>query len=192
MTSLSQAHRSSASIRSPAYWSMLGLIIERPDYGYGLVQRFRREYGDALPLSSDSHVYDGLRVLERASLIEVYASRGGRQPTPRYRATPDGVGAYADWLTARIRVERLRSRLFARQLAALASVPSLGLRVIEQYERACLEDDAPGTLGHGSSGAHDSLSAALAAEQARLASQAELPWASYARARFTNLAEDRR
>jgi DNA-binding PadR family transcriptional regulator len=189
MTSLSQVQKSSASIRSPAYWSMLGLIIERPDYGYGLVQRFRREYGDALPLSSDSHVYDGLRALERAGLIEEYASRGGRQPTLRYKATPHGVSTYAEWLTARIRVERLRSRLFARQLAALESVPSLGLQVIEQYERACLEDEAPGTLGHGSS---DSLSTALAAEQARLASQAELPWVSYARARFTKLAEARR
>lgn len=193
MSSASRARSGSESvtIRSPAYWSLLGLIIERADYGYGLVQRFRRAYGDALPVSSDSHVYGGLAALERSGLIEVHTSRGGRQPTPRYRATPYGVRAYADWLMSRIRVERLRSRLFARQLAALAREPELGFEVIEQYERACLEEEGSGALGCVASSASESLALALPAEQARLAAQAELPWISYARERFTTLLDQR-
>jgi len=188
MTSARQVQKGSVSIRSQTYWSLLGLIIERPDYGYSLLQRFKREFDEALPLSTDSHVYEGLKALERAGLIQEYASpRRGRQTSPRYRASPDGVRGYADWLTARIRVERFRSRLFARQLAALEGVPALGLEVIEQYERACLEDDGPSLLA--SSG--DSLAVALPAEQARLAAQAELPWVSYARKRFTKLVEGR-
>lgn len=92
-----------------------------------------------------------------------------------------------DWLTSRIRAERFRSRLFARQVAALEQEPMLGLRVIDEYERACLEDGKPSELD-----GCDSLATALPAEQARLAAQAELPWASYARRRFIKLARDRR
>jgi DNA-binding PadR family transcriptional regulator len=186
-----QGERSSLTIRSPVYWTLLGLIIERPDYGYGLVQRFEREYGDAMPLSSNSHVYEGLSVLQTADLIEEYRSKGGRQPTPHYRATTDGVHAYRDWLIARVRAERLRSQLFARQLAALASEPALGLEVVESYERATLEDARSGSIEHAHDGRSPrsgaSLAAALTAEQARLTGGAELPWAEYARGCFTEL-----
>lgn len=193
MKSARQSERSSFSIRSPVYWTLLGLIIERPDYGYGLVQRFEREYGDAMPLSSNSHVYEGLSVLQTADLIEEYRSKGGRQPTPHYRATPDGVRAYGDWLIGRVGAERLRSRLFARQLAALASEPELGLKVVESYERACLQDARSGSIPPSSGGGEHlargnaSLAAALTAEQARLTGDADLPWAEFARACFTEL-----
>ncbi len=196
MKSARQGERSSASFRSPVYWTLLGLIIERPDYGYGLVKRFGREYGDAMPLSSNSHIYEGLSVLQEAGLIVEYGSKGGRQPTPRYRATSEGARAYCDWLITQARVERLRSRVFARQLAALASEPELGLEVIDSYERACLHEAeagaiAPARVGELSSGRTESLAVALTAEQARLAGGAELPWAQYARARFTKLLEIR-
>jgi DNA-binding PadR family transcriptional regulator len=196
MMSATQRERSCASIRSPVYWTHLGLIIERPDYGYGLMQRFEHEYGEAMPLSGNS-VYEGLDVLQKAGLIEEYMAKSGRrrQPTPHYRATPEGVRAYGDWLMARVRIERRRSRLFARQLAALASEPQLGLEVIEHYERARLEearaDAIAHTRGNGSAGSGDSLAVALPAEQARLAIEVEVPWARYARARFTELSKTR-
>jgi DNA-binding PadR family transcriptional regulator len=197
MKAARQGERSSDSIRSPVYWTFLGLIIERPDYGYGLVKRFGREYGDAMPLSSNSHIYEALEVLREAGLIEEYGSSGGRrQPTVRYRATLEGVRAYRDWLIERVRGERLRSRVFARQLAALASEPELGLEVIDSYERACLQEAelgaiGPTSLGELASGRVGSLAAALTGEQARLAGGVELPWAEYARACFTRLMKTR-
>ena len=48
------------AIRSPVYWALIGLVIERPSYGYELLKRFEREYGQMLPLSSESHVYRAL------------------------------------------------------------------------------------------------------------------------------------
>jgi DNA-binding PadR family transcriptional regulator len=180
---------STRSIRSPVYWSLLGLLIERADYGYGLVQRFDLEYGDVLPLSGGSTVYEALTALEMAGFIEEVTRRrrtARRQPTPDYRATPEGVRAYASWLRERVCTERLRSRAFARQLAVLESAPQLGLEILERYEQACLEDAQ--RLPAGPPPATSTpLAAALPAEQARLASEAELPWASYARARFTEL-----
>ena len=195
MMSASQRARTSDSIRSPIYWGVLGLVIERPGYGYGLVQRFVREYGEALPLTSHSHVYKALDVLRAAGLVQAVEERisqGGRQPKPHYRATPQGVRTYAHRLMTQAGAERLRSRLFARQLAALASAPELGLEVIESYEKACLEEaradtTSPVGIGGAPSGGVDSLAVALPAEQARLSSEAELPWVSYARARFTEL-----
>jgi DNA-binding PadR family transcriptional regulator len=195
MMSASQGARSPASIRSPLYWSLLGLLIERPGYGYELIQRFEREFGEALPLNvGGSHIYEGLSVLQAASLIEEYTPEGRRkptarrQPTPYYRSTPQGICAYADWLKERVRAERLRPRLFARQLAVLESAPQLGLEVVERFEQACIED-ARSTSSGPPPGGIDSLAQALPAEQARLASEAELPWASYARARFAALAK---
>jgi hypothetical protein len=34
--------RSTATMRSPINWGLLGLLIQRPSYGYELVQRFER------------------------------------------------------------------------------------------------------------------------------------------------------
>jgi DNA-binding PadR family transcriptional regulator len=171
---------------------LLGLIIERPEHGYGLAKRFEDEFGDALPLGNSSRVYDGLDALEAAGLIEeAGASGGSRRPRPKYKATPLGVQGYVQWLRAQIRVERLHARLFPRQLAALESEPMLALQLVDEYERAWLADE-PGLLANLSGPQCDALVKALPAERARLAAQAELPWASYARARFTKLAEDRR
>lgn len=189
-TSANKVQKGGVAIRSPARWSLLGLIIERPDYGYGLLQRFRQAYGDGLGMSSDTHIYEALHALKDAGLIEEYASRNGRQPVVRYRHTSAGERAYADWLMGRIQPERLRSRLFARQLAVLASVPGLGLEVIDAYEHACLEEESRiPALGSARS---DSLADALTSEQARLGAQAEMPLVRYARARFEQLAEEGR
>ena len=57
-------------MRSPLNWALLGLVIQRPSYGYELVQRFERTYEDALELSSPSQVYTALDALRRRSLIE--------------------------------------------------------------------------------------------------------------------------
>ena len=86
-----------STIRSPVSWALLGLVIERPDYGYGLVKRFQREYSDVLTIKSDWHVYralDGLRarsLIEQVDLVNGEALElGGRQPKPHYRVTGGG------------------------------------------------------------------------------------------------------
>ncbi len=174
-----------ASFRSPVYWTLLGLIIRRPDYGYGLARRFERDFGEVLPLSSVSHVYEGLKALQRAGLVEEYRAKAGAQPKPHYRATVQGVRAYGAWLKAQICGERQRPSLFALQLAALESEPDLGLEVAEAFERAALQE-AKGTKPVEDGGA--SLGEALTAERVRLAVGADLPWARYAKTHFARLA----
>ncbi len=186
------AKRGAAAMRSPVSWALLGLVIERPSYGYELMQRFERTYGDALELSSPSQIYVALDTLARRGLIEdlptdAGASIGVRQPKPHYRATAAGLDSYQEWLLAQMRGERRRSRLFARQLAALE--PRMALTVIERYEQACLRDasELPKPAGDEPSAAAG-LAARLADEEERLAVGARLTWIEYARREFATLA----
>ena len=191
-------------MRSPVSWALLGLVIQRPSYGYELVQRFERTYEDALELSSPSQVYAALDALERRCLIERLAvdeDDASRQPKPNYRATAEGVHDYRDWLVAQLHEERRRSRLFARQVAMLACADALV--VIERCERACLReasdtrpagtDDAQRPAGTNDTQIDDPahpthLAARLVGEEERLALGARLAWVEYARRQLTTAA----
>jgi DNA-binding PadR family transcriptional regulator len=188
-------------MRSPVSWALLGLVIQRPSYGYELVQRFERTYEDALELSSPSQVYTALDALERRGLVErmtVDGDDASRQPKPHYRATAEGVHDYRDWLVAQLHEERRRSRLFARQVAMLACADALV--VIERCERACLReasdarpvgtDDARRPVGANEAqiDVPTHLAARLVGEEERLAVGARLAWVAYARRQLTTTA----
>jgi DNA-binding PadR family transcriptional regulator len=186
------AKRGTAAMRSPVGWALLGLVIERPSYGYELMQRFERTYGDVLELSSPSQIYVALDTLSRNGMVEELppertAAAAVRQPKPHYRATAAGLDKYQEWLIAQMRSERRRSRLFARQLAGLE--PSVALAVIERYEQACLREacELPKAAGEEHSAAAG-LAARLAREEERLTVGARLAWIEYARREFTTLA----
>lgn len=139
------ADKSTGALRSPVSWALLGLVIQRPSYGYELVQRFERTFADALDLSSLSQIYTALDTLRRRELIEEFVVEDEddahaivRQPKPHYRATAEGVRHYEQWLVGQIHEERRRSRLFARQLSVLP--PRTALGIIERCERACLDE----------------------------------------------------
>jgi DNA-binding PadR family transcriptional regulator len=135
--------KKSVPMRSPVNWTLLGLVIERPSYGWELWTRFGRQYGDILPTVSESHIYAGLNALRDKGLIEEVASsreRSGRQPKPQCRATQEGLEAYQAWMIAQMREHHRRSREFARQLGAFADQPGTALSILERYEQACLAE----------------------------------------------------
>lgn len=184
-------------MRSPLNWALLGLVIQRPSYGYELVQRFERTYADSLELSSPSQIYTGLDMMVRKSLIEEFPPEDSthaivRQPKPHYRATAEGVHNYQEWLIAHVREERRRSRLFTCQLAALG--PSVALALIERYQQACLEEASRtpvGNLDRTQADDASKLAARLVGEIERLAMGARLEWIEYARRELTALASGR-
>jgi DNA-binding PadR family transcriptional regulator len=186
------------TIRSPVYWSLLGLVIERPGYGYELLKRFEREFDDALPLSSDSHIYRALNVLESSLLIERMPVGEGdghgpdRQPKPHYRATEEGVRRYRDWLMGEVGAGRRQSWLFVRRLAVFAQTPEVALEIIDHFERVCLAPESRrGIVGDEETSGHG-LAERLASEESRLSADATLPWAEYARGQFEALAREHR
>lgn len=168
-------------------------MIERPSYGYELLVRFERTYGEALELSSPSQIYVALNTLRRGGLIEELPADGGaldvgRQPKPHYRVTAAGLDSYQEWLIVQMRGDRRRSLLFARQLAALA--PTAAIAAIQRYERACLREaqETP-TAAAEQPAAVAGLAARLSREEERLTMGARLAWIEYARREFATLAQ---
>jgi DNA-binding PadR family transcriptional regulator len=190
-----RAKKGAGPMQSAVQWALLGLVIERPSYGYELAQRFETAYEGMLHLSGVSYVYTALDTLQRRDLIEeIPGTRSGRQPKPRYRATAEGVESYKERLTAQIEEDFRRSRLFARQLAVFAHTPEVALEIIERYSDACLEEAGEAPLLSPAASPADAasgLGARLVAEESRLAMEAKLPWVDYARREFKALAAAR-
>jgi DNA-binding PadR family transcriptional regulator len=178
-------------MRSSIAWALLGLVIERPSYGYELVHRFRRTYGETLPLSGAKRLYVALDTLKVHSLIEQVHGPAPeppalRQPRPHYRATAQGVRAYEEWLLIQLEEERQRQRLFVRQLALLE--PEVALDVIDRYEEECLgeADDASPVETE-----REGVAQRLAEQDEELALEARLSWIRYAREELGDLLEQR-
>jgi DNA-binding PadR family transcriptional regulator len=190
-----RAKKGASQMQSAVQWALLGLVIERPSYGYELAQRFETAYAGMLHLSGVSYVYTALDTLQRRGMVkEISGTRSGRQPKPRYRATAEGVDSYKERLTEQIQEDFRRSRLFARQLAVFAHEPEVALEVIERYSLACLEEASHAAIpapAAQSSDAGSGLAARLIAEESRLAMEAKLPWVDYARSEFRALVEGR-
>jgi DNA-binding PadR family transcriptional regulator len=178
---------------SQVNWALLGLLLERPGYGYELKQRFERAYGLMLSLSSESHIYTALTELQRRGLIEEApaVARAGtdRQPKLHYRATTEGRLGYRERMFAQAWEDRRQSRLFVRQLAAFEREPDVALEILDGYERACLQEARrmPQAAPVAASG---ELADRLLCEESRLAMQGRLPWVEFARGEFTALSED--
>lgn len=183
--------RNAAAMRSPINWALLGLLIQRPSYGYGLMQRFERAFCETIELSSRSQVYTALDSLARRGLIEHVEhpreherdARGEdplRQPKLHYTATQAGIRAYEAWLIEQVSDDERRSRVIARHFAALA--PEHALRVLERCAEVCL--DVAGRLApeEEQPGEHSgALAKRLALEEERLRAGAVLNWIDYAR-----------
>ena len=185
--------RNAAAMRSPINWALLGLLIQRPSYGYELMQRFERTYGDTLELSSRSQIYTALDSLARHGLIEhtqdprVEDPRVAdhlRQPKPHYRATQDGVRAYERWLIDQVCDDERRSRLIARHFATLPLEHAL--RMLERCAQLCL--DAAGRLAADDERPPEhpgALAERIAGEEERLRAGAILSWIEYARSELS-------
>ncbi len=182
-------------MHSPVNWALLGLIIERPSYAYALAQRFERTYGEALPLSSVSHAYQALNTLKQRGLIEeLPGTRTGPQPKPHYRATAKGLADYHEWLIGQVGEERKRQKVFLLQLTALTLDPGKAMKIVEDYEQACLSETCTTAIPRAPDGAVNparELQARLIAEEKRLAVAAKIEWARYARREIKALASAR-
>jgi DNA-binding PadR family transcriptional regulator len=184
-------------VRSTVNWAVLGLVIEKPSYGYELSRRFERRFGGLLRVGT-SHIYAALNSLEKSALIEPMPIEAGpekrRQPKIHYRATAAGARAYRGWLGERMRDDSHRVELLGKLLSTGSLDARAMLALVERYERECLEEasriaiprrDEPASKGQA---AH-TLAERLVAEERRLALHGQLLWAQYARREIRALAE---
>jgi DNA-binding PadR family transcriptional regulator len=179
---------------SPVNWALLGLIIERESYAYELAQRFQSIYRNVILLSSTSHIYTALGVLQGRSLVEqVPSERTGRQPKPAYRATALGVRSFGNWLVGYAREDRRRQVMFVLGLSALAGSPRAALGILERYEQEWLEPgDRTGLLALDSAPAGPSgeLIRRILSEDNELTAPAKPVWVRHARTALEELPMD--
>jgi DNA-binding PadR family transcriptional regulator len=171
--------------QSAVQWALLGLVIERPSYGYELATRLERAYAGEVRLSSTSYAYTALEALKDRGLVEEVAGAGSdRQPKPIYRATPVGVAAFQEQLVSEVGEDRRRSRVSARKLAVFAREPEVALALIGRMREACLKEavrsSSPPPSAADERDTTSRLGARLAAEEGRLALDAKLAWLDYA------------
>ncbi len=186
------------AMRSPVNWALLGLVIQRQSYGYELAQRFERTYGDAIEISSRSHIYEAIDSVLEGGLIEqappeTVKDDEARQPRPHYRATKAGICSYEAWLLDYMEDDRRRARVFARQLAALG--PEHALRMLSRLSETALREVGrpPAEAGRGGErGAPEMPGQRLVDEQERLRAGAMLTWIQFAQRELRDMGRRRR
>lgn len=130
----------------PVRYALLGLLCERPSYGYELARRFGRAtaLGDIVRLAP-SHLYALLARMERDRLIEGRQQEAGHRPQRRvYRLTEQGRQTLLTWLDEPVshprdmRIE-FPLKLYIARVVNAAEVPDLIARqrktLIEYIER---------------------------------------------------------
>lgn len=182
-------------------WAVLGLVIERPSYGYELFQRLERRYGGVLepPISQ---IYAALNALERAALIEPLPEEAPmvepddglrpaarRQPKVHYRATASGARAFREWVAEQMREDPHHVELLRRIAGtAAAGVDRTGTMrdLVDAYERACVEEASQLPLPPARDAATPAAAAGELVERLVLAARrglldAHFAWIAYAR-----------
>jgi DNA-binding PadR family transcriptional regulator len=171
-------------------WLVLALLIEQPSHGYELSQRYKRRFGELLPMSVP-RVYGALERLRETGLIEPVAPRRGRSASKQelmrrsYRATSEGTRAYRRWLAERMQDDPQRPELLARIVSAgLLNIDAV-LEVIDHYQRECIEElralPAHGERLETGGASLEEVTRALVVDQRRRELAARNDWATYAR-----------
>lgn len=175
--------------------AVLGLVIERPGYGYQLAQRLDERFG-----SSDfapSGVYSALDQLTRDDLVRSAGEFGGRarRAAPRmiYEATEEGLEHFETWMLDPSPAPPLRDELHMKiALCRPRNVPRL-IEVVEGQEIVCLgrlQDLKRRGGEYGSTRDWSSLMGTLALEAEVAFWNARIEWLQNARELLEQLREE--
>jgi DNA-binding PadR family transcriptional regulator len=121
--------------------AVLGLVIERPGYGYQLAQRLEERFGSSG--FAPSGVYSALDQLSRDELVRSAGEMGAgraRRAAPRtiYEATEGGVEHFETWMLDPTPAPPLRDELHMKiALCRPGNVPRL-IEAVAGQELVCL------------------------------------------------------
>jgi DNA-binding PadR family transcriptional regulator len=177
--------------------ALLGLLLERPAYGYQLGERLQELLGPAWALNS-GQLYQTIKSMAKSELIERVDGGSDETETERqiFAGTGKGLDEFDKWFERDVSpVPLLRRSLLVK--VALAGPERLGeaLNHIDTYERACAkllgelsrERDAVPLGGARVRADHFVLRLALSADISCL--DAELAWSRHARESLSWLQE---
>ena len=124
-----------------AKYAILGLVIERPGYGYQLAQRLEERFGSSA--FAPSGVYSALDQLGRDQYVRAAGEMGAgpaRRAAPRtiYEATDEGVDHFETWMLGSSPTPPLRDELHMKiALCSPRNVPRL-IDMVYGQELACM------------------------------------------------------
>lgn len=189
-----------AALRSPVTFGVLGLVIERPSYGYEISRRMTERFGALLELRSRSHVYAALDRLQRERLVEGIAAAESaadapaRQPKVHYRATAAGALAYRRWVADQLRDDAERVALLGRLISVGARDLEGFAAILDRYEDECVAEMQRIPLADRTGAEAEpaqELVDRLVVEERRFGLEAQLRWIDYAREELRLRAERR-
>lgn len=191
-----------SSLRSPVNFAVLGLVIERPSYGYELLKRLQSRYGELLEVRSPSHVYAALDRLQGEGLVEglavpvAPADAPARQPKVNYRATAAGGFAYRQWIAERLHDDDERVELLGRLIAVgIRDLDGLN-DLLDRYDAQCVAASQRIPLAQRLPAGSGKESPAevvrrLVTEERRFVLEGQLRWIDYAREELRACARSR-
>jgi DNA-binding PadR family transcriptional regulator len=111
--------------------AVLGLVIERPGYGYDLARRLEQRFGSSA--FAPTGVYSALDQLSSEALVRSAGKQGeggNERAAPRtiYEATPKGIDRFEQWMLGCSSLAPVRDELYMK--IALSKPHNLG-RLIE-------------------------------------------------------------
>jgi len=131
----------------PVKHAVLGMLMERPSYGYAIANRLSERLGPELAIS-ESTVHTSLRSMKARGEVEVVGRRfRGEQTATVFAPTQKGVDLYERWLGKPLARTRMRDDLYLK--FALVDPDRLP-KFREEFQRLeleCVEEIAAHTVG---------------------------------------------
>jgi DNA-binding PadR family transcriptional regulator len=121
--------------------AVLGLVIERPGYGYDLARRLQERFGSSG--FAPTGVYSALDQLSAEALVHSAGSRAdatNERAAPRtiYEATPKGVDRFEEWMLGCSSLAPVRDELYMKiALSKPQNLPRL-IELARTQEEDCL------------------------------------------------------
>ncbi|HEY5261795.1 MAG TPA: PadR family transcriptional regulator [Solirubrobacteraceae bacterium] len=168
--------------------AVLGLVIERPGYGYDLARRLQERFGSSG--FAPTGVYSALDQLSSDALVRSAGSRSdgsNERAAPRmiYEATPKGMDHFEEWMLGGSSLAPVRDELYMK--IALSKPHNL-LRLIElarAQEEECLARlerlKLPPTRSRGAPKAWSEVAVLLVRDAEIKQLQARVEWLQRAR-----------
>lgn len=178
---------------SPVTGALLGLLLERPGYGYELAQRLNERMGPSWKLTPSS-IYSVLERLEADQLVrrtvKDMPGRHRQRERVMFHATDAATKAFEEWLGRPARKEPIRTELLAKIAVARPEDAERLLISLDEYEQECrafLVGADGGRAVDGGAPARRPWNAMLAEVIETAADRqlrAELEWVEFARRRI--------
>lgn len=117
--------------------AVLGLVIERPGYGYELVQRFEQRLGVWRP--SKTAVYPALLRLHARGYVQRRAASSAHRNVTWYEATEQGREEFRTWLRTSPDLMPLRDEMYVKIAFATKNDLHLLIEQTRTQEQLCLD-----------------------------------------------------